>query len=73
MRNKNQSVSDQSELTKEKYIPVEMSFTSLATECTFLSSSHIFLIEGQETGVVYEMGVEDSSGFIFNPDWDFGE
>lgn len=72
MRKKNQSASGPSEPARDRYIPAAMSFTSLETDCTFLSASHLMEIDGQETGVSYDMSAEDESGFIFNPDWDFG-
>ena len=73
MQKKNQSVSGLSDIPREEYIPVSMSFTSLETDCTFLSASYLLEIDGQEKGVSYDMSGEDSSGFIFNQDWDFGE
>lgn len=72
MRKKNQPISVPTESTREKYIPGAMSITTLATDCTFLSASYLFEIDGQEKGVNYDMSSEDSSGNIFNQDWDYG-
>lgn len=72
MRKKTQPISVPTESTREKYIPGAMSISTLETDCTFLSSSYVLETDGQEKGVSYDMSSEDSSGFIFNQDWDYG-
>ena len=71
MRKKNEQNSVTAGQIDVGYIPATVRLTSLETDCSFLTASYLS-IDGQEQGPSYDMGAEDDSGNIFNPDWDYG-